>query len=188
VREAHPLGFARSESGVHVTHPPLPEPWLRGPVPGIIPDLHPVAHALIASREDVARGVAGLSQGLLWERPGGAASVGFHLMHLSGATDRLLTYARGEVLSDDQKRALIAERNTPEPAPDLDHLLRRWDEVVETSLGQLARTTVLELNAPREVGRAKLPSSVRGLLFHAAEHAQRHTGQVITTAKILLGR
>jgi uncharacterized damage-inducible protein DinB len=37
----------------------------------------------------------------------------------------------------------------------------------------------------RGVGRAQLPSNVLGLLFHAAEHASRHTGQVVTTAKML---
>jgi uncharacterized damage-inducible protein DinB len=40
---------------------------------------------------------------------------------------------------------------------------------------------------PRLVGRAQLPSNVLGLLFHAAEHTMRHTGQVITTAKIVRG-
>jgi uncharacterized damage-inducible protein DinB len=41
-----------------------------------------------------------------------------------------------------------------------------------------------ELLTPRAVGRAQLPSTVLGLLFHAAEHTQRHAGQVITTSKI----
>jgi uncharacterized damage-inducible protein DinB len=152
-----------------------------------VPELYPVAHALIASREDVARGLAELPPELLWERPGGAASIGFHLSHLAGATDRLFTYARGEGLSDLQKRVMIAERTPPDPAPALEALLGRWDEVVEASLGQLARTPASELDTPREVGKAKLPSNVRGLLFHAAEHAQRHTGQIITTAKVLQG-
>jgi uncharacterized damage-inducible protein DinB len=167
--------------------PPVPEPWLRGPLPGIAAELLPVAHALIAAREDVARGVAALTPDLLWERPGGAASIGFHLSHLAGATDRLFTYARGEGLSDLQKRVMVAERTVPDPAPALDTLLERWEEVVEASLGQLARTHPSDLDTPREVGKAKLPSNVRGLLFHAAEHAQRHTGQIITTAKILNG-
>jgi hypothetical protein len=33
----------------------------------------------------------------------------------------------------------------------------------------------------------KLPSNVLGLLFHAAEHTQRHVGQAITTAKVVKG-
>jgi hypothetical protein len=32
-----------------------------------------------------------------------------------------------------------------------------------------------------------LPSTVLGLLFHAAEHAQRHVGQAVTTAKVVAG-
>jgi uncharacterized damage-inducible protein DinB len=44
-----------------------------------------------------------------------------------------------------------------------------------------------DLLTPRVVGRRRLPSSVLGLLFHAAEHTQRHTGQVITTSKIIRG-
>ena len=39
----------------------------------------------------------------------------------------------------------------------------------------------------RAVGRAQLPSTVVGLLFHAAEHTQRHMGQLMTTAKIVKG-
>ena len=33
-------------------------------------------------------------------------------------------------------------------------------------------------------GGAKLPSTVGGLLFHAAEHTLRHAGQALTTAKL----
>jgi uncharacterized damage-inducible protein DinB len=39
---------------------------------------------------------------------------------------------------------------------------------------------------PREVGRKKLPTTVAGLLIHCADHTQRHVGQAITTAKVLL--
>lgn len=39
---------------------------------------------------------------------------------------------------------------------------------------------------PRSVGRAQLPSTLLGLLVHAAEHTQRHVGQLLVTARILL--
>ena len=52
---------------------------------------------------------------------------------------------------------------------------------------QLAATPPESLGDERLVGRAALPSTVRGLLFHGAEHTQRHVGQVITTAKIVRG-
>lgn len=77
-----------------------PEPWLRGPVDGIATGLQPVAHAFIAAREDVTAPLADVTPAQVWLQPGGAASIGFHLMHLAGATDRLLTYARGESLTD----------------------------------------------------------------------------------------
>jgi hypothetical protein len=39
----------------------------------------------------------------------------------------------------------------------------------------------------RGVGREKLPSTVGGLLVHCAEHTQRHVGQAVTTAKVVVG-
>lgn len=164
-----------------------PEAWQRGPVAGIPDQLQPVAHALIGAAEDAADAVGGLTAPQLWLSPGGAASVGFHLMHLAGSTDRLFTYARGETLSAPQKDALAAERALSDPRPTADALLRVWRETVARSLEQLAHTQEADLGAPRGVGRMAMPSSVRGLLFHAAEHATRHVGQIITTAKIVRG-
>ena len=71
--------------------PTRPEVWLRGPLPGIDPRLMPVAHALVQAREDIAAAAAGASDADLWARPGGAASAGFHLRHLAGSLERLLT-------------------------------------------------------------------------------------------------
>jgi hypothetical protein len=42
-----------------------------------------------------------------------------------------------------------------------------------------------QLSEVREVGSAKLPSTVQGVLAHIGDHTQRHAGQVITTAKIV---
>jgi uncharacterized damage-inducible protein DinB len=165
----------------------LPEAWQRGPVPGIPDQLQPVAHALVGAAEDASEAIAGLTPSQIWLSPGGAASVGFHLIHLAGSTDRLFTYARGEGLSAAQKAALAAERALAEPRPTADTLLRAWHETVERALAQLARTPDADLGAPRGVGRMAMPSNVRGLLFHAAEHATRHVGQLITTAKIVTG-
>jgi uncharacterized damage-inducible protein DinB len=171
---------------------PQPEPWLRGPVstpageriPAL---LQPAAHAFIMSIEDCEAAVRDLPAEALWLEYGGAASVGFHLRHLAGATDRLLTYARGEALSPAQKAALIGERTPGDPAPAAAHLLAEWRAGVDRALAQLAATDEATLLDFRGVGRAQLPSNVLGLLFHAAEHASRHTGQVVTTAKIARG-
>jgi uncharacterized damage-inducible protein DinB len=149
--------------------------------------LQPVAHAFVMSREDASRAVSTLSFDELWTRPAGAAPAGFHLLHLAGSTDRLLTYARGEGLSEAQRRVLAAETALPAPGPSAEALLESWQATVERALVQLAATPEAILGEARVVGRARLPSSVLGLLFHAAEHAQRHTGQLITTAKIVHG-
>jgi uncharacterized damage-inducible protein DinB len=165
----------------------LPEPWLRGPVNGIPGLLQPAAHAFIMAREDVSNAVAGLHAEQLWVTPGGITPLGFHLVHLSGSTDRLLTYARGEALSQSQKEALALERRVSEVKPSLDELLTTWHRTVDEALRQLTATSEAALLEPRSVGRAQLPSTVLGLLFHAAEHASRHTGQVVTTAKLVRG-
>jgi uncharacterized damage-inducible protein DinB len=167
---------------------PQPEPWLRGPVTGIATHLQPAAHAFIMSIEDCEQAVSELSPDLVWLEPDGAASIGFHLRHLAGATDRLLTYARGETLSPSQKTALVTERAPGDPSPSAADLLAAWRTGVDRALAQLAATPESMLLDFRGVGRAQLPSNVLGLLFHAAEHASRHTGQVVTTAKILRGR
>jgi DinB superfamily len=165
------------------TAPSAPEYWLRGPIEGVPVPLMPAAHALLQTLEDVERAVDGLTVDQLWLTPGGAASIGFHLIHLSGSTDRLLTYARGLSLNDEQKAALGKERNPPrtEAAP----LLADFRRTVEAALAQLKTTPPASLSAARAVGRAALPTTVLGLIFHAAEHSQRHAGQVVTTAKVV---
>ena len=165
--------------------PDRPEPWLRGPLPGIPALLQPAAHAFVMAREDVDNAVADLGVMQLWAQPGGIPSIGFHLVHLAGSTDRLLTYARGEGLSDAQRSALARERTIADQRPPLAMLLTAWHETVAGALTQLTATPESALSAPRVVGRAQLPSTVLGLLFHAAEHASRHTGQVVTTARLV---
>jgi uncharacterized damage-inducible protein DinB len=43
-----------------------------------------------------------------------------------------------------------------------------------------------QYNGERGVGRMMLPTTVGSLLVHCAEHTQRHLGQAITTAKVLM--
>ncbi|HSA55913.1 MAG TPA: DinB family protein [Gemmatimonadaceae bacterium] len=163
-----------------------PEHWLRGPIAGIEPLLQPVAHALRQALDDVEGAIAGLTPDEIGLGPGGAASLAFHLRHLAGSTDRLFTYARGESLSGAQREALRAEE-AREATPDAGALLAGVRATIDRALAQLRATPASALLSPREVGRARLPSTVLGLLFHAAEHAQRHTGQIVATAKIVRG-
>lgn len=162
-----------------------PEAWLRGPLPDVDPYLMPAAHALVQSGEDLAQAVEGLGAEQLWARPGGAASVGFHLRHIPGALDRLLTYARGETLTEAQRAAARAEEARIEGDPEA--LLSAARKGIEQALAQIRATPRESLLDARPVGRAGLPSTVLGLVFHAAEHTQRHTGQVIATAKAVRG-
>ena len=164
-----------------------PEPWLRGALPGIPALLQPAAHALMMAREDVTTAVANLTPDEVWARPGGAASVGYHVAHLSGSTDRLLTYARGAALDVTQKAALIRESRLADERPSIESLVAAWHATVDRALAQLAATPEAALTEACAVGKAQLPSTIGGLLFHAAEHASRHTGQVVTTALVVRG-
>ena len=164
-----------------------PEVWLRGPLDGYHPMLMPVAHSLLQVREDLTRLEHTVTSAQLWARPGGAASIGFHIRHTGGALDRLLTYARGEALSAPQLVFLAGEEAPGDPPIPLSTLVIGVNAVIDRSLAQLRTTDAERLNDAREVGRSKLPATVLGLLVHAAEHSTRHMGQAITTARILTG-
>lgn len=164
---------------------PQTEVWQRGPVPGFEPLLMPVVHALIQVREDLERLAGDVAAEHVWLRPGGAASIGFHVGHTGGALDRLFTYARGETLSDVQKAALREEGAPGDPPKSLGGVVTGVSEIIDRALHQLASTSHESLLDERKLGRAGLPTTVLGLLFHAAEHSTRHVGQAITTAKIV---
>ncbi len=162
-----------------------PEVWLRGPLPGYPPLLLPVAHALLQSREDIERLAQTVPTEHVWERPGGAASIGFHIGHAAGSLDRLATYARGEMLDDEQLRRLKAEDDAD--ARPLGEVAAETLAVIDRTLAQIRATSDASLLEGRRVGRAGLPSTVIGLLVHLAEHTTRHVGQAITTAAVLRG-
>ena len=163
-----------------------PEVWLRGPVHGVPDALMPAAHAFLQTMEDVEQAAGDLTLDQLWQTPGGVASVGFHILHLAGSTDRLLTYARGERLSADQRASLAAEQ-APERRTASD-LIAGLRTAIDSALSQLRVVPVDTIYEARTVGRAALPTTVVGLMFHAAEHSQRHAGQLVTTAKIIRAR
>ena len=162
-----------------------PEVWLRGRVEGYPPLVMPAVHALLQVREDMERLVARVPPEHVWLRPGGAASIGFHIRHTGGALDRLLTYARGERLDDAQKNALRREEDPGDPPQALRAVADEVNAIIDRALEQLRTTPPDTLLEERRVGRAGLASNVAGLLFHAAEHSTRHLGQAITTARIV---
>lgn len=159
------------------------EPWLRGPIAGMPAMVMPAAHALMQAAEDIPSAVSGLTTEQLWARPGGAASVGFHLQHVTGSIDRLLTYARGEMLSDAQLWALRAEQM--EESGDAAGFARRAVAAIREAIDVMRETQPGTYLEAREVGRKRLPTTVLGLLVHVAEHTQRHTGQIIATARVV---
>ena len=165
-----------------------PEAWLRGPIEGIDPWLQPVAHALVQAGEELELAVAGLGVDELWARPGDVASIGFHLRHVAGSIDRLLTYAEGGQLDEAQREALRREGDPEEPPAEAEALVRAAVAATQRVLEVLRRTDPATLLDPREVGRARLPSTKLGLLFHIAEHTARHVGQIVTTAKLVRSR
>ena len=165
----------------------MPEAWLRGPIVDVPRRLMPVAHSLVDSLEELEAAVSDLNPAQLWERPAGVASVGFHLRHVCGSLERLLTYARGAALSVDQLDASKREGDPGVPPATAAELLERVRASIGAAIDTLRATPEDVLLEPRRVGRAGLPSTVQGLLFHAAEHTRRHAGQVIATARVVRG-
>jgi uncharacterized damage-inducible protein DinB len=159
----------------------LPEPWMRGPIPGVDPLVAPILYSFQQAREDLAKCTDGLTPEQLWASPHGFGSVGFHIRHIAGSTGRLMTYLQGGELSDTQLRFLEDEKR-PLGIPR-DELLALLDRALADAEGVVRSIHPSRLAEPRAVGRKKLPSTVIGLLTHIAEHTQRHVGQAISAAK-----
>jgi len=158
------------------------EPWLRGTLTEFDAVRRQILHALELAAEDVERWCSSLSGSEMEARPYGIAPVGFHLRHIARSLDRLLTYAEGRELSPAQLARLSTELSAP---PDAGATLA---EVRAGILFAMERVQSVELSMeePRFVGRKRLPTTVGGLLVHCAEHTQRHVGQAITTAKVVV--
>lgn len=162
------------------------EAWLLGRVDGYPDGLMPVVHALGQARTELLDLRSDVSDAEAHVAPGGAAPIGFHVAHIAGSLDRLFTYARGESLDPTQLEFLRRESEsglTRTTTALVDEALARIDHCLET----LRDTPTDVLSQRRTVGRIQLPSTVRGLLFHAAEHTTMHVGQIRTTLKIIRG-
>lgn len=159
-----------------------PEPWLRGPILAIHPISAPLVYSLRQAREDLRHWTEGLTTDQIWARPAGLAPIGFHIRHIGGSVERLITYLRGEELTAEQMKELKAEM---EPGASLDELLRRVEDqflFAEATVEALDPRTWTDARA---VGRRQLPTTVGGLVTHIAEHTQRHVGEAIVTAKVV---
>jgi uncharacterized damage-inducible protein DinB len=161
-----------------------PEVWQRGPVEGVPGLLQPVAHAILQAQEEITEAITGMPVDLLWLKPAGVAPVAFHVKHITGILDRLFTYADGQMLNQQQFEELKLE-NVQYENTTADELLQALNVRVTETLERLRTTKEKILKDARGVGRQQLPTTVAGLIFHAAEHTMRHTGQLLVTAKMV---
>ncbi len=156
---------------------------------GVPAELQPVAHALVQTREEVREFTSGFPDESLWQGAFGLAPVGYHLKHIAGVIDRLFAQAEGRAVGAEMLSALKVERAHGEPeGATTASLVAEVDAAVSRGLEQLRRTDPRTLYEPRSVGSKKLPSTVAGMLFHAAEHAQRHCGQLLVTTRAVRSR
>lgn len=160
---------------------PLPEPWLRGTLSGEDPAVAQVLYSFEQTLEDLERWTSGLTDEQMWAKPHGLASVGFQIRHIGGSVDRLLTYVRGEQLTEQQKSEMQSEGD---PGATRLELFGWLGERLGQAASAVRATDRRSFNEPRGVGKKQLPTTVIGLLIHIAEHTQRHTGQAIVTAKL----
>jgi uncharacterized damage-inducible protein DinB len=108
--------------------------------------------------------------------------VAFHILHIAGSTNRLVTYLQGRELLAAQLAAMAAEASPGELSRD--QLLAALDHAFGDAEAVVRATDPATLADVRTVGRKRLPTTVIGLLTHIAEHTQRHVGQAISAAKL----
>jgi len=152
------------------------EPWLQGPIPGVDPLIAPLLYSFQQAREDLAKHTEGLTPDQIW-----SGSLGFHIRHIAGSTNRLITYLEGKQLTENQLAALEAEH---QPGSSREELLAEVDRSFRHAESIVRTLNPATLADPRAVGRKHLPTTVIGLLTHIAEHTQRHVGQAISAAKL----
>jgi uncharacterized damage-inducible protein DinB len=169
-----------------MTPPTQPEPWLRGTLTDIDPIRRAVIHALDLAAEDATRYTIDLTPAQLFARPANLPPLAFHLRHIARSLDRLLTYAEGNQLNPTQLAALkteLAPASTTEQEDDPRIELRA---ALSRSVDRIRALSPNDFAELRTVGRHQLPTTVGSLLVHCADHTQRHIGQLVTTAKLLL--
>ncbi len=160
------------------------EPWLRGTLTEVDAVRRGVLHALELAREDVERWSAELSDAELEAEPLGLPSVGRQMRHIVRSLDRLLTYAEGQQLSEEQ---MVALKTEVEGGTSREALFAGFEEGLSSAMGRIRAFVPESYGEVRGVGRKMLPTTVGGLLIHCADHTQRHVGQLVTTSKVMVG-
>jgi uncharacterized damage-inducible protein DinB len=165
-----------------ITAPPQPEPWLRGTHSEMPAVLRAVLHAFDLAQEDVSLWISDLTESDLHASPFGLTTIAFHLRHIPRSLDRLLTYAEGNQLSSEQ---ILAFKTESDPGVSRDELFSEFNAGLGSATQRVRDFAAADLDQPRSVGKKQLPTSIGGLLVHLADHTQRHTGQIVTTAKLI---
>lgn len=158
------------------------EPWLRGTEADVPALERAVLHALQLAEEDLRKWCGNLSDAEVNARPAGAVPVAFHIRHLARSVDRLLTYAEGRSLSEEQISRLQTELA---PGATREDLFAELNAALVDGAARVRALAGTDLEEARTVGKQRLPTTVGGLLVHVADHTQRHVGQAITTAKLV---
>lgn len=160
-----------------------PEPWLRGTRTETPAVVRAVLHAIDQALENIASWTEGLSDEQIETAPYTLPSIGFHLRHLAGALDRSLTYAAGSPLAEEQFAYLAGEKTGTGLGRAA--LLEQLHASAARAEARLIALAEADFEAPRTIGRKHLPTTLGGIVVHIADHTQRHTGQIISTAKLL---
>lgn len=163
---------------------PYVEPWLRGTHTEMPAVARAVIHAIELSLEDINRWTRTLTDAEVHSQPLGLPSIAFHLRHIARSIDRILTYAEGGQILAEQLASLKSEQiSDEEPFPAL---CAEVEGSFKNAFARIEALATADYDTPRGVGRKQLPTSLGGALIHVADHTQRHAGQVVTTAKVLL--
>jgi uncharacterized damage-inducible protein DinB len=163
----------------------LPEPWLQGTLTDLPVLQRAILHSLQMAQEDATKWCGGLDDREIHARPFGLPSVAFQLRHIARSLDRFCCYAEGVPLNPQQLAALASEM---ENSGTRDSIFGELEASLETTRERLDTIIRQPLETPITIGRKHLPTTLAGLLVHAAEHTQRHVGQAITTAKVILAQ
>jgi uncharacterized damage-inducible protein DinB len=137
------------------------------------------------AQEDTDKWCSTLNDHEIHERPLGLPSVAFQLKHIARSLDRFCTYAEGTPLGHEQLTALANEMDTNGTR---DSIFSELEASLENTRRRLEVIVRLPLETTITIGRKRLPTTLAGLLVHAAEHTQRHVGQAITTTKVIVAQ
>jgi uncharacterized damage-inducible protein DinB len=161
------------------------EPWLRGTLTDLPVVQRALLHSLQMAEEDTSKWCGAVDDHELHARPFQLPSIAFQLRHIARSLDRFCCYAEGVPLTEQQLTALAAEMDA---TGTRESIFKELSESLETTRQRLDAIIRQPLDQPIKIGRKGLPTTLAGLLIHAAEHTQRHVGQAITTAKVILAQ